>query len=73
MAAEGSNNVFGPLGTKRTSLFGHLSGNLETPGRKSNQLNVSGAKSELGFAIGPSRPSLKGGKKTIPRNSMNPF
>ena len=75
MASEGSNNnVLGPLGSKRTSLFGHLSGaGLDSLNRRSNKLNISGAKSELGFMNGPSRPSLKGGKKTAPRNSMNPF
>lgn len=69
MCAEGS-SYGGPLGNKRTSLFGHLNSMIETPTRKSSGLNTSGAKSELGFVLGNSRPSYKGGMKTMPRNSM---
>lgn len=70
MATEGSSNVFGPPGLKKPSLFGNLHG-FESPNKRKS-FGPSGAKSELGFAVGPTRPSLKGGKK-VRGNTANQF
>lgn len=71
MASEGTtSNMFGPPGLKKPSLFGNLHG-FDSPNKRKS-LNMSGARSELGFAIGPSRPSIKGGKK-IRGIQMNQF
>ena len=52
MTMEGSNNMFGPIGAKRTSLFGNMPGNYTTVNHGKNMLNTSGAKSEFGFLKG---------------------
>ena len=68
MVTEGSNNMFGPPHLKKASLFGNLQGIQSPTVRKS--LNTSGARSELGFAIGAKRPNLKGGKKGNTTNML---
>lgn len=69
MVTEGSNNTFGPPHLKQASLFGNLQGFSSPNMRKS--LNTSGARSELGFAIGAKRPNLKGGKRGNTTNFQN--